>query len=111
MRTAPRVHAREQPPARVPGQSQIRGPHEAGIAHVDQPVSLHVGMQQHLPFPALEVPQVKQGAGQPQRVSVKAAYLVDGHEHVAPAEGRDEAADRRVIGPVEPDDHVSHAAQ
>ena len=116
-RPAPGIHPGDHPlaahlpsPLHVPGQLEVGGPDQAGVLHVDEAVSQHVGAQQHLPFPALEMPQVELGAGQLQRVTVEAAHLFDGHEHLAPADRPDHPGDQRVIGPAEPDDHVCHPA-
>jgi hypothetical protein len=58
-RAAPGIHSGQDPLAVNPGELQVGGPDQAGILHVDEPVPEHVGAQQHLSFPTLEVPQVQ----------------------------------------------------
>ena len=107
-RAAPGVHAGQDPLLAVLGQLQVGGADQACVLHVDEPVTQHVGPQQHLAVPALEVPQVEPRARQPQRIAVERAHLVDGHEDLAPADGGHQAGDERVVGPAEPDDDIRH---
>ena len=97
-------------PLHVLGQLEVGGADQARVRHVDEPVTQHVGPQQYLAVPALEVPQVQAGARQPHRIAVKAAHLVDGHEDLPPADRGHQAGDERVVGAAEPDDDIGQAS-
>ena len=56
-RAAPGVHPGQHPLLAVPGQLEVGRADQAGVLHVDEPVAEHVGAEQDLPFPALEMPQ------------------------------------------------------
>jgi hypothetical protein len=112
-RAAPGIHPRQHPlVARLPrslpvqGQLQVGGANEARVRHVDEPVTQHVGPEQHLTLAPVEVAQVEPRARQPQRIAVEAGHLVDWHEDLAPAHGGHQPGDERVVGTAEPDDDV-----
>ena len=105
-RAAPGIHPGQHPLVAVLGQLEVGGADQARVRHVDEPVTEHVGPEQHLAVPALEVPQVKPRARQPHRIAVDSAHLVEGHEDLAPAHGGHQAGDERVVSPAEPHDDV-----
>jgi len=74
-------------------------------------VAEHIGAEQHLPVASHEVAQREPGAGQPERVAVEAADLVDRHEDLAAADGGDQAGDERVVRAAEPDDDIGQPAE
>ena len=67
--------------------------------------------KQHLAVPAPEVAQREARAGQPQRVAVEAAHLVDRHEDLAPAHRGHQAGDERVVRAAKPDDDIGQPAE
>ena len=93
------------------GQHQVGRADQAGVRHVDEPVAEDVGAEQHLAVPAPEVAQGQARAGQPQRVAVEAAHLVDRHEDLAPAHRGHQAGDERVVRAAEPDDDIGQPAE
>jgi hypothetical protein len=58
-RAATGVDPGQDPLIAILGQLQVCGAEKARVLHVDEPVTEHVGPEQHLAVPALEVPQVK----------------------------------------------------
>jgi hypothetical protein len=105
------VHPGDDPLGVVSHQFQVGGADQAGVRHVDEPVAQYGGAQQHLAVPALEVAQREPRAGQPQRVAVEAAHLVDRHEDLAPADRGHQAGDQRVVRAAEPDDDVGQPTE
>ncbi len=78
--------------------------------HVDEPVPEDVGAQQHLALAALELAQVEHRAGQPERVAIKSARLLERDEDLAATDSGHHADHQRMLGTTEPHDDVSQLA-
>ena len=100
----------QHPFLRLLPQFEIDGLDQVRAGHVDQAVPKHVGAEQHLAVPALELAQVKPCAGQLQHLAVERADLLERNEHLAAADSRDHADDQRVIGATQPHDDVGELA-
>ena len=101
----------QQPPLAFHlGEHQVMRPHEPAARDLDQMPAQHVGRQQHLSAPALEVGHVERVGIQPYRLGLELVDELEGDEDLLAGHGHLQPGDRRVAGVAEPRDEVGHLA-
>ena len=107
-----RIDAGHAPGPVLVHQLDVAGGHQPRGVDVDQAAIEHVGAEQHLSGPALELGQVELRRCGPRRGALQLLDAVHRHEQPAPTDVRYESDDRRQrVGAVEPHDHVLDLAQ
>ena len=105
-RPAARIHADHHPLTVAASQLDVRRPDQARGLHIDEPVTEHVPLQQHLTGTPLEMPKIEPVAGQPQNLAVGAPDLLDRHVDLTAADRGDQTGDHRVVVTAETGDDV-----